>query len=301
MSALSGVIILDKPGGISSNAALGRLKRLLAERKMGFLGTLDPLATGVLPVFVGKATRLIPFFEELDKTYRVTLRLGVETDSYDSHGKVVREQATSHLLEADVRPAILSFQGQTQQRPPAFSAVKQGGVPAYRAARRGQALKLPVRTVRIQDIRIESVVLPDVTFTLTCSAGTYVRSLAHDIGQKLGTGAVVTALRRLRSGDTFTLERARSLDEIGAAAQDERLDFLLDPAALLTAHAPFPVSPDQEGQLRRGQMVPLPADTPLRSGTRMKAVRPCGTLVAVGETTEMPDGRPAFRPSKVLI
>jgi len=299
--ALSGVIVLDKPTGITSNQALGRLKRLLGQRKMGFLGTLDPLATGVLPVFLGKATRLIPLFEGQDKRYQVTIRLGEETDSYDSDGKVLRRSDIADLTADHVREAILAQQGDLEQRPPAFSAIKRGGVPAYRAARQGLPVHLPSRRVRVWAVRIEALALPEVAFALSCSAGTYVRSIAHDIGQSLGTGAVVTALRRISSGEAFQVDRAATLEQIEAAAGREQLDFVLDPALLLTDHMSYPVDEAEEHRLNLGQVLTLcPEAGTVSAGARMKAVRACGTLVAIGEAVETGTGRMGFRPSKVL-
>ncbi|HUJ74296.1 MAG TPA: tRNA pseudouridine(55) synthase TruB, partial [bacterium] len=181
-----GVIILDKPPGRSSNQALGALKRLLGGPKLGFVGTLDPLATGVLPVFVGKATKLIPHFEGLFKRYQVTCRLGESTDTLDADGQVTARADIGHLSDGQVRGAILAHQGQQWQTVPRYAAVKVRGVPAYKLARQGQAVPEQQRQVTVWDLEMQQVALPLATFSLSCSAGTYVRSLVHQIGQELG-------------------------------------------------------------------------------------------------------------------
>ena len=171
---LNGVVIIDKPVGPSSNQVIDRLKGRLRARglgrvKMGFLGTLDPIASGVLPVFIGKSTKLISAFERLDKTYRVTVRLGQRTDTCDAEGKVIAEHDTAALTPREVRAAVLSFQGTQAQQVPRFSAVKVGGVPAYRLARAGKPVPPRTRRVIIHQIEVEAVELPFATFRTTCS------------------------------------------------------------------------------------------------------------------------------------
>jgi tRNA pseudouridine55 synthase len=303
----NGIIVLDKPPGLSSNGALGALKRLLGVRgrhgpKLGHLGTLDPLATGVLPVFVGKATRLIPAFEGLDKTYRVTIRLGQRTDTFDSEGTVVAEADAGALTDAAVREAALAFLGGYEQRVPRFSAVKVRGVPAYRLAREGRAVPERVRRVRIPLLEVEAIDLPLATLCLTCSAGTYVRSLADDIGQRLGVGAHVAALRRLACGSLFTLENSSTLVRIEAALAAGESGFVRNPAAFLPNYLPLLVEDDGERQLREGRSIPLSEDPAhLHLAAKAKALRPCGTLVAIGEVVRFGGGAWAFQPSKVLI
>jgi tRNA pseudouridine55 synthase len=299
MSARSGVIVLDKPAGLTSNAALSRLKRALGSPKMGFLGTLDPLATGVLPVFVGKATKLIPEFERLDKAYRVTARLGETTDTCDCDGNVLERKPVDHLRPEQVREALLRCEGQSEQVPPEFSAIKHGGVPAYRLARAGKAVPKRTRPVRIWDVIVEDIALPDVTFSLSCSSGTYVRALARDLGEALGVGAHVTALRRLRCGTLFTLERARTLAEVESAAAAGEPELLLDCALLLPGHVPCTVNADEERLLRHGNRLPL--RTEVAPGTPIKALSPQGELLAIGKATRWGNSDLGFQPDKVLV
>lgn len=299
MNAHNGVIVLDKPGGMTSNAALSRLKRALGRPKMGFLGTLDPLATGVLPVFVGKATKLIAEFEGLDKAYRVTIRLGETTDTLDSDGQVQERKPVDHLTPERVREAALRFQGEIEQVPPDYSAIKHGGVPAYRLARAGKPVPAKPRQVRIWELRVESIDLPHLTLSLSCSSGTYVRSLARDLGEALGVGAHVTALRRLRCGTLFTLDRARTLEAVELAAEAEDAEILIDPALLLPEHLPYVVNAEEETLLRHGNRMVLRVE--VAPGTPIKALLPDGQLLAIGEAIRFGKSDLGFQPAKVLV
>jgi tRNA pseudouridine55 synthase len=302
-------VVLDKPPGLSSNRAQSRLKHLLSESKMGYLGTLDPLATGVLAVFVGKATKLIPAFEGLEKTYRCTLKLGQRTDTYDAEGQMVEERPIDGLTEASIREAILSFAGEYEQMVPRFSAVKVGGVPAYKLARKGAEVPERTRTVRLWDLMVQSVDLPHASFEVTCTSGTYIRSLVDDIGKKLGVGAHLTALRRVRCGTLFTLENSISLEGIEERIANGDSAMVRNPAEFLTDHWTLTLTPDAEQHLRDGRELPLgeaslgAADGRLevRPGAKMKAVRPCGTLLAVGEIVARGTHALSFHPTKVLI
>jgi tRNA pseudouridine55 synthase len=306
---MGGIVILDKPGGLSSNGAMGRLKRLLGVGKMGYLGTLDPLATGVLPVFVGKATKLIPHFEGLDKTYRCTLRLGQRTDTFDAEGQIISECPLDGLTGALVRTAILALAGEQVQTAPPFSAVKVNGVPAYKLARQGMAVPERARAVRLWDLTVESVALPEATFCVTCSAGTYVRSLVERIGQKLGVGAHLTALRRLRCGGLFTLEKSFTLEQIEKRISSGDSAMVRNPVEFLTDHLILTLTTGTERSLRNGKTVPLgeaaleAPDPRLRPGpgVPVAAVRPDGMLVAVGKLVAGAPHALSFHPTKVLI
>ncbi len=314
----AGIVILDKPSGLGSNAVLGRLKRLLGESKMGFLGTLDPLASGVLPVFTGKATRLIPLFEGLPKTYRVTLKLGERTDTFDAQGRVVERRALGDLTEARVREAIVGRAGRQRQAAPAYSAIKVQGVPAYKLARRGEAVPERVREVELWDVAVEDVRLPGATFRLTCSAGTYVRSLVEALGLALGPGAHVTALRRLACGPLFTLADSVTLEGIDESLKAGQQGLVKNPAAFLPEFAPWIVAAGTELQLRDGRTIPLEPPQQAQAaqedgaardacaagwtpGQRVKALGPDGGLLAIGEVVFGTPGRLAFRPTRVLI
>ena len=309
----SGIIVLDKPAGLSSNRVLECLKRVLGlpggragrsggASKLGYLGTLDPLATGVLPVFVGKATRLIPAFEGLDKTYRVELRLGRRTETFDAEGAVIAEADPSGVSAADVRAALASFGTGYAQRVPRFSAVKVGGVPAYRLARAGREVPERVRPVRLLALALEDFSLPLATLRVTASAGTYVRSLVDDLGQRLGVGAHVTALRRLACGSLFTLENSITLEQIEGAVARGDFGFVQNPTAYLPQYLPLQVEDAAERQLRDGRTIPLPEDTaPPQPAAKVMALRPCGTLIAIGAVVPTGTGAWGFQPSKVLV
>jgi len=312
--APNGIVILDKPQGLSSNRAMARLKFLLGGSKAGYLGTLDPLATGVLVVFLGKATKLIPAFEGLEKTYSCALRLGQRTDTLDALGRVLEERPIDGLTEDQVRGAILSFAGEYEQTVPRFSAVKVGGVPAYKLARRGEPVPERTRSVRLWDVAIAEVSLPEATFEVTCTSGTYIRSLVDDIGQKLGVGAHLTALRRTRCGGLFTLDNSFNLEQIEERIANGDSAMVRNPTEFLTDHWTLTLPPEAEQHLRDGRAVLLEEtaleETSLgtadgrpevRPGAKMKAVRPCGTLLAVGEIVARGSHALSFQPTKVLI
>lgn len=302
-----GLVVVDKPTGLSSNGVLERLRKALGRRrregpKLGHLGTLDPLATGVLPVFVGKATRLIAAFEGLDKTYRATLRLGQRTDTFDAEGRVTAEADPAGVTEAALQEALAAFRGGYEQRVPRFSAVKVGGVPAYRLARRGREVPERVRRVHIPELELEAFARPELTLRLTCSAGTYVRSLADDLGEHLGVWAHVTALRRLACGRLFTLENSITLDRIEEALAGGEVGFVQNPAGFLSDYLPLQVEDAIERQLRDGCTIPLPDVTArLQPSAKAMALRPGGTLIAIGRVVRRGGDAWGFQPSKVLV
>lgn len=211
---MQGFLIIDKPSSWTSHDVVAKLRGVLKEKKIGHLGTLDPLATGVLVLAVGRdATKQIQNFMKLDKEYEVELELGKTSDTYDSEGKVQETGFDlSGLSKKNVQEALETFWGETWQMPPAFSAKKINGKKAYELARAGKPVELKPVLVQMQGSEIE-VDFPFVRLTVTVSSGTYIRSLAHDLGQKLGCGAILTALRRTRVGD-FKIEDARSLESL---------------------------------------------------------------------------------------
>jgi tRNA pseudouridine55 synthase len=207
---MKGVVIVDKPAGITSHDAVDRVRKLLGERKAGHTGTLDPMATGVLPVCVGEATKIASFLTGDDKVYEATMRLGVRTDTLDMTGQVLTEQEP-RATEADVKAVLAAFVGTITQVPPQYSAVKVRGKALYKWARKGIRVEPPPREVQIREILLQGIELPRVRFTVTCSKGTYVRTLCADMGDRLGCGAALEQLRRTRSG-IFRLQDAVRLD-----------------------------------------------------------------------------------------
>jgi tRNA pseudouridine55 synthase len=209
-----GILLVDKPPGITSHDAVDAVRRALGVRKVGHSGTLDPMASGLLVMGVGRGTRLLRFLGDLDKEYEGTARLGVETDTLDAEGRVVRESSVE-VSEEEVRQAMVGFVGQIEQRPPAFSAVKVGGKKLYEAARGGERLEAPPRRVRVDRFDLVRWASPDLDFVVVCGSGTYVRSLIGDVGARLGCGAHLARLVRTRIGG-FRLEDAVPPDRPGS-------------------------------------------------------------------------------------
>ncbi|MDR1303131.1 MAG: tRNA pseudouridine(55) synthase TruB [Puniceicoccales bacterium] len=209
---MNGILLVDKPSGWTSHDVVAKLRHRLGIRKIGHAGTLDPMATGLLILLVGNATKISQYVTNQDKTYVGTLRLGQETDSYDREGEVV---ATCEIRasEQEIRQCAQQFLGDQWQLPPMFSAKKINGQPLYKLARRGETVERELRPVKIYEFFIQEIALPDVNFTVACSKGTYVRTLVHDMGQKLGCGAHLSGLRRTKTGH-FPLERAAPLDHL---------------------------------------------------------------------------------------
>jgi len=209
---MNGVLIIDKPSGMTSYDIIRDVKRFLGTKKVGHAGTLDPLATGVLTVCVNEATKLAQFFSNDDKDYRATMLLGVRTDTLDIEGKII-ERCEPVLQAEEIKDVVESFAGRIEQRAPKYSAIKFKGKPLYKWARQGVDIEPPLRKVELYDINVEEIKLPYVTFTVSCSKGTYIRSLCADIGNRLGCGACLSGLRRTRSG-SFNEEKAISLENL---------------------------------------------------------------------------------------
>ncbi len=197
---MDGLLLIDKPRGLTSHDVVRSVRRLLKTRRVGHTGTLDPMATGVLPVAVGDGTRLVQFLMAGDKSYRATLKLGEETETYDAEGTVTSRLPVPDFSETQIRAACQAFVGEIDQIPPMFSAIKKDGVALHRLARQGIEIEREARRVTISRIDVLEVRLPFVTLEIDCSKGTYIRSLAYDLGRALGTGAHLTELRRTRNG-----------------------------------------------------------------------------------------------------
>jgi tRNA pseudouridine55 synthase len=226
---ISGFLIVDKPVGVTSFSMVSLVRRLTGVKRVGHAGTLDPLASGVLPVAVGQATRLIEYMDDAWKTYEARVRFGVTTDTDDAEGAVTSERDASAVTLTAIEAALTGFVGDIEQRPPAFSAIKVAGKALYRYAREGAAVEAAPRIVRIDGIELQSFVDGEAEMSVQCGKGTYIRSLAHDLGERLGCGAHLAALRRTSSGG-FGIEDAHSLDALAAAAaQDALRDLLLAP------------------------------------------------------------------------
>jgi len=226
MNDLGGVLCVDKPLGISSHDVVNRIRRVASLRRVGHAGTLDPLATGVLLLCLGRSTRLIEYLVGHNKVYETTVRLGQTTTTYDAEGEIVAERPFSHLSLNQIQDALEPFRGEIQQQPPLYSAIKQGGQPLYKLARQGKTdVARPFRPVTIHELTLLKWDPPYLSLRVECSSGTYIRSLGHDLGEALGCGGHLTALRRLAIGD-FTVETAVPLDLL---SPENIANYLLPP------------------------------------------------------------------------
>jgi tRNA pseudouridine55 synthase len=252
---LDGVLLLDKPIGLSSNDALIRAKRLYRAKKAGHTGTLDPLASGLLPLCFGEATKFSQDLLDADKTYEATMRLGIRTTTGDAEGEAVATRDVT-CDEAAVREAMAKFVGDIVQVPPMYSALKRDGKPLYEYARAGQVVEREGRQVTILALEMIACALPDVTFRVTCSKGTYVRTLAEDIGEALGCGAHLVMLRRTGVG-ALTLEHAVTLETL-SDADDAARDAWLQPVdALLSTFPAVTLDAVASSRFMHGQRLPL--------------------------------------------
>lgn len=264
--SLDGILLLDKPQGLSSNQALQRARHLFRAAKGGHTGALDPLATGMLPICFGEATKIAGYLLGADKTYAVTACLGISTDTDDAEGRIIATQQAPKLSRIELRTALDRFVGQIEQRPPAYSAIKRGGEPMYRKARRGEVVQLATRRVRIERIEILALDGGQLVLRVECGSGTYIRSLIRDLGQVLGCGAHVIALRRLmvapfEAAAMHTLEAiaARAMP-VGASEDDGLLKLLLPIEAGLAGWPRLHVDSEQARRLAQGQAQTVAAE-----------------------------------------
>lgn len=240
---LNGIVVVDKPAGMSSAGVVAQVKRLFGASKVGHAGTLDPLATGVLICCINQATRLSRFLLLGDKTYEAELVLGVATDTQDATGRVVERRSIDGVTAERVREAALRFVGTISQIPPVYSALKHRGTPLYKLARRGLAVEKPARTIRIDHLEIQDVRPPAVRFSVSCSSGTYVRTLCDNIGRRLGCGGHLKQLRRTASCG-FSIDDAVSLEELAERGDQDRLHEALIPMSDALPFMPAAVADD---------------------------------------------------------
>jgi tRNA pseudouridine55 synthase len=274
-----GFLIVDKPSGMTSHDVVQRVRRGTGVRAIGHAGTLDPMATGVLVLCLGDATRLSEYVMASEKVYEATLRLGIETDTYDADGRIVAEAHIDHLTRADFEAALPRFVGTIAQVPPMYSAIKQGGVALYKLARAGQEVERAPRTVTITAIDLIDWAPPSASIRITCGAGTYIRSLAHDLGAWLGVGAHLTALRRTRSGNLDQPIGWAALE--GAMAAGDWSQYLIDEKLPLAALPALHLDSVAITAIGHGQSIPHAA---LEAGARYRLCDPAGRLFAIAET-----------------
>ncbi|HEY6874094.1 MAG TPA: tRNA pseudouridine(55) synthase TruB [Geobacteraceae bacterium] len=289
---MDGFIVVDKRAGMTSHDVVSAVRRIAGLRKVGHTGTLDPFATGVLPVALGEGTKAIPFLDESVKEYRAVMRLGAATDTQDCTGMTTRQGEWRNIAPAAVTAVVRGFLGRGTQVPPMYSALKRNGVPLYKLARKGEEVPREPREIEIYSLEIERIDLPDVAFVVRCSRGVYVRTLANDMGERLGCGAHLVGLRRTMSGP-FAIEQAVLLEKLASDAGEGRLAEHLISCYAALAHLP-PLSLTEPGEARvvRGispeasdfQAIPVEGVMP---GERVRLSRG-GRLLAVAENGPAP-------------
>ncbi len=252
---MTGIIVIDKPASWTSQDVCAKLRGVLREKRVGHSGTLDPMATGVLPVFVGRATRAVSFAENDRKRYTAHVRFGVTTDTQDMTGTVI-ETRERHVTEAELKAVLPEFTGEIEQVPPMYSAVKIGGRKLYELARRGEDIERPARRVNIYSIGLLGRENGDFVLDIQCSKGTYIRTLAHDIGARLGCGGALSYLRRTEAG-IFKISDAHTLDEVISAAENGQISELMLPTdSLFAAYPAVTVDGERERRCRCGNDFP---------------------------------------------
>ncbi|AIA74783.1 pseudouridine synthase [Halomonas campaniensis] len=254
---VNGVLLLDKPKGISSNHALQRVRRLFEAQKAGHTGTLDPMATGLLPICLGEATKFSAHLLEADKMYRTRVELGVITDTGDAEGTVIERREVPRLTAEDVESVLARFHGEIDQVPPMYSALKHQGKKLYELAREGKHVERAARRVSVYDARLLAFEGTAFEIEVSCSKGTYIRTLAEDIGHALGCGAHISQLRRLKTGP-FTDDAMWTLEGLEALADQATREAELMPADVLVDHLPsLTVDETAYGRLAHGQSASL--------------------------------------------
>ncbi|PYT14671.1 MAG: tRNA pseudouridine(55) synthase TruB [Acidobacteria bacterium] len=280
---MDGVIVVDKPRDWTSHDVINRVRRLAGTRKVGHLGTLDPSATGVLPLVIGRATRLAKFYTRNDKLYEGVIHFGYSTDSYDADGEPTSPESSYVPHTAEIEAALGQFRGKLRQIPPPVSAKKVAGKPAYVLARKNQPVELKPVEIEVYCLEILRVEGAEAEVRVHCAAGTYLRSIAHEAGQILGCGAFLKELRRTASGD-FKIEAARTLEQLAELAEADRLSEALIPVAQLLPEFPSErVDSITAGQIRNGRDFRVSPFQARKNARYVKAVTAQGDLVAIGE------------------
>lgn len=288
LSSIHGIVLLNKPRGISSNGALGRAKYILKSKKAGHTGSLDPLATGMLPLCFGEATKFSRFLLDADKVYRVIACLGVRTNTGDAEGTVLKESAVSDLSFQEIEVTLNQFLGRQQQVPPMFSALKVQGQPLYKLARQGIEIERAPREIEIFDIAVHHLSLqaqePTLDFTVKCSKGTYIRTLVDDLGERLGCGAHVAALHR-ESVAGFEASQMLTLEELENLVKADKIrEVILPIDAGLKGWPEVKISTSSCFYLRQGQSIKVPDQQP-QDWVRIKTLEG-GEFVGMGEVLE---------------
>jgi len=279
---MNGIVLIDKPSGCTSHDVVNRWRRLAKTKRAGHLGTLDPMATGLLVLVTGTATRLAQFYGGNDKTYEAEMRLGAVSDTFDADGNVMPTNRPIPGRE-DVIEALAAFRGTIMQTPPSVSAKKINGVPAYKLARKRQPVVLAPVEVEVKQLDVREIAGEMLRLTVTCSAGTYIRAIAHELGEKLGCGAILTSLRRTRSGE-FDVAGSWTFDRLERLSESASLEQAVIPPAKLLSEFPC-VRVDEIGEMRVRQGREFRASPfVVRPGAPfVKAISSSGDLIAIGQ------------------
>ncbi|MBT3336767.1 MAG: tRNA pseudouridine(55) synthase TruB [Anaerolineae bacterium] len=298
-NAISGVLVIDKPTGMTSHDVVNVVRRGTDIRRAGHTGTLDPRASGVLVVLVGPAVRLSEYISASDKRYQAIIRLGTATDTYDAEGVFTRDEATIDVTEEQFEEELKKFEGEIAQVPPPYSAVKVNGRKAYEMARKGEEVELEPRMIQVHHLEVLEWASPEVVVDVHCSSGTYIRSLANDLGEVLGCGAYLVGLRRTKNG-RFSLRDAVPLRKLKEAFEAGDWYKYLIPAAESLADWPsVELDPDQVETIRHGHRIPAEADSDPENMVR--GVSEAGELIALLKLEEGEDGSPEWQPKKVFF
>lgn len=298
-NAISGVLVVDKPVGMTSHDVVEAIRRGTGIRRAGHTGTLDPRASGVLVILIGPAVRLSEYVSASDKRYQAIIRLGSSTDTFDADGKFVQSNQPVNVTEEQFEKILKNFEGEIEQTPPPYSAVKVGGRRAYDMARQGEEVSLEPRKIQVHHLEVLEWAPPEVVVDVHCSSGTYVRSLANDIGVQLGTGAYLVGLRRTKSG-RFSLRDATPLRKLQEAFQAGNWYQFLIPAAEALADWPaVELNPDEVEEVRHGHRVKAAAGA--EQPQLVRGVSAAGELIALMIPAVGDDGSAEWQPKKVFF
>ncbi len=298
-NAIAGVLVIDKPVGMTSHDVVQAVRNGTGIRRAGHTGTLDPRASGVLVVLVGPSVRLSEYISASDKRYQAIIRLGSSTDTYDAEGEFTKTDQPVDVSLEEFEKVLKSFEGEIEQTPPQYSAVKVGGRKAYEMARKGEEVDIEPRIIQVHHLEVLEWALPEVVVDVHCSSGTYVRSLANDLGEILGCGAYLVGLRRTKSG-RFSLRDSIPLRRLQEAFRDGSWYQYLIPAAEALGDWPaVELDPDEVQQVRHGHRAK--ADEGNELGSMVRGVSTQGELVALMECMEGEDGSLEWQPKKVFF
>lgn len=294
---MDGILNINKPLGMTSHDVVARVRKLLKQRRVGHAGTLDPAASGVLPICVGLGTRVAEYLSESGKAYQAEIIFGVVTDTYDTEGAVLRTHDATSLTQEQLEQALPAFLGEQMQQPPRYSAIKIQGQPAYKLARAGSEIELAPRPITISQLEILAWEPPCLTLAVACSKGTYIRSLAYDLGEHVGTGAHLGGLIRTRSGP-FALAESITLDQLEGAIADESVTQYLFPAdAALRQYPALTLSTEQVTQVLHGNPIRTSVQAPQPASTLARIYSEEGQFLAIAQWD---DQRQYWHPKKVF-